>query len=392
MYLTHEEEKIAQGEYGETLQQLMEILIGVGAVFGATKMIPVKSVQVSGASYKTIGKYGLEWLESLHAKAVVPAVLNPIGMDRVRYASMTLTDEFVINQQAVVDAYARLGIQLECTCTPYYLSAPAYGDHIAWSESSAVCYSNSVCGARTNREGGPSALASALLGKTPYYGLHLVENRVPHYTISVDDAPPAKECDSSWYGALGYLVGKMVGAQIPYFVGIRPTRDQLKALGAAMAASGAVSLFHVHQITPDSEIFHWDPHAFEQIHVTSDEIKHVYLDSYQTQVDAIAIGCPHCSSDELLHISEELQGKEVKKPLYIFASAHVISRCPDEVAIITKAGGRVYADTCVVVSPELEQYECIMVNSGKAHAYVPTMCSARSCIATLYECLAEACR
>ncbi|MDR2854945.1 MAG: aconitase X catalytic domain-containing protein [Methanomicrobiales archaeon] len=389
MYLTREEEEIIQGEQGETLQQLMEILVGVGTVFGATKMIPVRSVQVSGASYKTIGKYGLEWLESLHARAVVPAVLNPIGMDRVRYASMSLTDEFITNQQAVIDAYARLGIQLECTCTPYYFSAPAYGEHIAWSESSAVCYSNSVCAARTNREGGPSALASALLGKTPYYGLHLIENRVPNMTICVHDAP--KEPDSSWYGSLGYLVGKMVGAQIPYFAGIRPTRDQLKALGAAMAASGAVSLFHVHQITPESEIFHWDPHMFEQIPITNDEIQQVYRDSDQNHVDAIAIGCPHCSSDELLRIARDLEGKTVKKPLYIFASAYVLSRCPGEVAIITKAGGRVYADTCMVVSPEMEQYECIMVNSGKAHAYVPTMCYARSRIATLDECLAEAC-
>ena len=389
MYLTHEEEEIIQGEHGETLQQLMEILVGVGTVFGATKMIPVKSVQVSGASYKTIGKYGLEWLKSLHAKAVVSAVLNPIGMDRVRYASMSLAEEFITNQQAVIDAYARLGIQLECTCTPYYFSAPAYGEHIAWSESSAVCYSNSVCGARTNREGGPSALAAALLGKTPYYGLHLIENRVPHMTIYVDDAP--KECDSSWYGAVGYLVGKMVGAQIPYFVGIRPTRDQLKALGAAMAASGAVSLFHVHQITPESKIFHWDPHILEEIHITNDEIQQVYSDSNQNQVDAIAIGCPHCSLDELLDISRNLDGKIVKKPLYIFASTYILSRCPNEVATITKAGGRVYADTCMVVSPEMEQYECIMVNSGKAHAYVPTMCSARSRIAPLNECLSEAC-
>ena len=390
MYLTRGEEEILQGERGETLQQLMEILTGVGTVFGATKMIPVKSVQVSGASYKTIGKYGLEWLESLHAKAVVPAVLNPIGMDRMRYSSMTLTDEFITNQQAVIKAYNRLGIQLECTCTPYYLSAPAYGEHIAWSESSAVCYSNSVCGARTNREGGPSALAAALLGRTPYYGLHIVENRVPHITIAVEDAPPAKDLDSSWYGALGFLIGKMVGAQIPYFTGIRPARDKLKALGAAMAASGAVSLFHVHEITPESEIFNWNSGMFETIHITDEEIKQVYLDSNQDHVDAIAIGCPHCSPDELAQIAKELKRKKVTKPLYVFASAYVIATCPEEVKIIEKAGGRVYADTCMVVSPEMEQYECIMVNSGKAHAYVPSMCSAKSRIAPLHECLAEA--
>ena len=392
MYLTREEEEIEQGEHGETLQQLMEILIGVGTVFGATKMVPVRSVQVSGASYKTIGQYGLEWLESLHAKAVVPAVLNPIGMDRVRYPSMALSDEFIHNQQAVIDAYARLGILMECTCTPYYLTAPAYGDHIAWSESSAVCYSNSVYGARTNREGGPSALAAALIGKTPYYGLHLVENRTPQITIAVDDAPSTHECDSSWYGALGYLVGKVAGASIPYFTGIRPSRDQLKALGAAMAASGAVSLFHVQGITPESEIFCWDPAAYETVHITHEEVLRVYTESDQDCVDAIAIGCPHCSPEELQTIASMLTGQIVQKPLYVFVSAYILEKCSGNVRAIEQAGGKVFADTCMVVSPELEQYNCIMVNSGKAYAYVPNMCHAKSRIASLDECLAEACR
>jgi predicted aconitase len=129
-------------------------------------MVQIRSAQVSGASYKTIGEWGLKWLLSLDARACVPSVLNPVGMDRIRWEEMDIDPEFAKKQLAVISAYERLGISLECTCTPYYLNITEYGDHLAWSESSAVSYANSVIGARTNREGGPSALAAAIIGKT----------------------------------------------------------------------------------------------------------------------------------------------------------------------------------------------------------------------------------
>ncbi len=133
-----EDEQILAGEQGETRQKMLELLVALGKVFGAERLIPIRSAQVSGASYKTIGKYGLDWLTSLDAKAVVPAVLNPIGMPRGRWREMGIDPDFAKKQQAVVAAYERLGIRLECTCTPYYLHETRYGDHLAWSESSAV--------------------------------------------------------------------------------------------------------------------------------------------------------------------------------------------------------------------------------------------------------------
>ena len=142
MYLTPEEEKILAGEEGETRRQMMEILVAVGKVFEAEKMVPIRSAQVSGASYKTIGRWGLEWLSGLDARASVPAILNPVGMDRMRWRDMKIDPEFAKNQLAVIAAYERLGISLECTCTPYYLTMTEYGDHLAWSESSAVAYAN----------------------------------------------------------------------------------------------------------------------------------------------------------------------------------------------------------------------------------------------------------
>ncbi|MCX6692841.1 MAG: aconitase X catalytic domain-containing protein [Methanoregula sp.] len=379
------DERILDGEQGETRQKMLEILVALGTVFGAERLVSVKSVQVSGASYKTIGKYGLEWLEELDARAVVPAVLNPVGMPRGRWQEMGVDPAFAEKQNAVIAAYERLGIRLECTCTPYYLNSPRYKDHLAWSESSAVSYANSVIGARTNREGGPAALAAAIIGKTPCYGLHLAANRIPQMVVEV--ATGGRDLSIAHYGALGYLAGKRVGNRIPYFRDIRPNADGLKALGAAMAATGAVALYHVEGVTPEASRLRFDTSGLETIGVDMREIEGVFS---QVAVDAVAVGCPHCSPDELKTTALLLSGKKVKIPFYIFAAQAVIEANKDAVAAIEKSGARVYADTCMVVSPVMERYPAIMVNSGKALAYVPDMCGAVVRMGTLEECVAVA--
>ena len=383
--LDADDERILAGEEGETRQKMLELVVALGKVFGAERLVPIKSAQVSGASYKTIGKYGLEWLRTLDAKAVVPAVLNPIGMARGRWEEMGIDPAFAKNQQDVVAAYEQLGIRLDCTCTPYYLYTTGFGDHLAWSESSAVSYANSVLGARTNREGGPSALAAALVGKTACYGLHLEENRVPQVVLDVHAET------AGWgiaeYGALGYHAGKLAGNRIPYFRGIRPGPDQLKAIGAAMAATGAVALYHVEGITPEAQKNHYELSGIETVPVEQDEIGRLFTD---IAVDAVALGCPHCSPPELAEIAKLLAGKVVTKPLYVFAAQGVIDKNARVVDSIEKSGARVFADTCMVVSPALEQYKSIMVNSGKALAYVPNMCGGKARIGTLADCIAVA--
>ncbi len=379
------DQRILAGEEGETRQKMLELLVALGKVFGADRLVPIKSAQVSGASYKTIGKYGLDWLASLDAKAAVPAVLNPIGMARTRWEEMGIDPTFAGNQQAVITAYERLGIRLDCTCTPYYLYETRYGDHLAWSESSAVSYANSVIGARTNREGGPSALAAAIIGKTPCYGLHLDKNREPQMVIDVHADT------SNWtiadYGALGYHAGKLVGNRIPYFRGITPGADSLKAIGAAMAATGAVALYHVEGITPEAQKNRYDLSGIEAVPIEQTELSRLFTD---IPVDAVALGCPHCSPAELAEIARLLAGKVVTKPLYVFSAQGVIEKNARIVDSIEKSGARVFADTCMVVSPVMEQYGSIMVNSGKALAYVPNMCGGKARIGTLEACIATA--
>jgi predicted aconitase len=385
MYLDPDDEKILAGEQGETRQRMLELLVALGKVFGAERLVRIRSAQVSGASYKTIGEYGLAWLSSLDARAVVPAVLNPIGMPRERWQEMDVEPAFAERQQAVITAYERLGVNLECTCTPYYLHKTSFGDHLAWSESSAVSYANSVIGARTNREGGPGALAAALIGKTPCYGLHLENNRNPQLVIEVE--PDEKNWSIARFGALGYYAGKLVGNKIPLFRGITPNADQLKALGAAMAATGAVALYHVEDVTPEAKKNRFNLSALEVIGIEPAEVDVLFT---EIPVDAVAVGCPHCSPAELVDIARLLEGKIVTKPFYVFAAQGVIDNNQKTVDAIEKSGARVFADTCMVVSPVMERYSAIMVNSGKALAYVPDMCGAVARIGTIEDCVAVA--
>ncbi|AKB46077.1 hypothetical protein MSKOL_0300 [Methanosarcina sp. Kolksee] len=389
MYLTKEEEKILNGDAGETLRQAIEILVALGDIYGADGLIPIKSAQIAGVSYKTMGDAGLEWISDLQGKVKVPAILNPAGMDLQDWKRLRISPEFAEKQKLIVQAYEKLGIRCECTCTPYNLEGfdVGYGDHLAWSESSAVSYANSVLGARTNREGGPSALSAALLGKTANYGFHLDENRVPE--ISFDVEYPLKGSD---YGALGYVAGKLVGSRVPVFhLRSTPDADELKALGAAMAASGAVALYHVEGVTPEIRRVDFEEPS-EKITIEKSQLDEVYasLKKACKEPELITIGCPHCSAAELEKAAELLRGKTVSKEFWIFTSRELAKRYPEYVGTIEKSGAKVVCDTCMVVSPATNSYSCVMVNSGKAFAYVPGMCGAEAVYGSMEACVEEA--
>jgi predicted aconitase len=377
MYLSKEEERILDGEQGEVMERMFRLLVRLGEIYKADKMIPVGSVQVAGVSYKSIAEPGTEFLEDLAdkgAKVKVLTFLNPAGMDLENWQKLGFPKSFAKNQLRIMDAFKEMGIIVTSTCTPYLSgNLPRFREHIAWSESSAVSFSNSVIGARTNREGGPSALAAAICGKTPNYDLHLDENRHPHVKIKVDIDMEF----SSDFGALGYFVGKQVKNKIPYFTGIKDANtDQLKALGAAMAASGAVALYHVEGLTPEADLVKKD--NLETINVGKKEIKEVYekLNSGK-EPDIVILGCPHASLREISTLAEKLKGKKLKKPLWICTS-RVMKEAAERmgfVEIIEKAGGSVVADTCMVVSPIEEMgYKITGVDSGKAANYLPGFC------------------
>jgi len=377
MYLTKEEEKILEGEHGEVMERMFRLLVRLGEIYGADKMILVGSVQVAGVSYKSIGDPGTEFLEDMAAKNArvkVLTFLNPAGMDLEDWKKLGFPEDFAKNQLRIINAFKQMGIVITSTCTPYLAgNLPRFREHIAWSESSAVSFANSVIGARTNREGGPSALAAAICGKTPNYGLHLWENRQPTVKVKVD----VDLSYNSDYGALGWYVGKQVKNKIPYFTGIKNANtDQLKALGAAMAASGAVALYHVEELTPEADLV--ETKGLETITVTQREIDETYenLNSGK-EPDIVILGCPHASLREIAVLAEKVKGKKLRKPVWICTS-RMMKEASDRMGfteIIEKAGGNVVADTCMVVSPiEKMGYKTTGVNSGKAANYLPGFC------------------
>ncbi|RZN43563.1 MAG: DUF521 domain-containing protein [Methanophagales archaeon ANME-1-THS] len=251
MYLTKEEERIYEGEEGWTKKKALEILVAIGDIHNAARLVPITCAHISGASYKTIGD-AFEFINSLKGRVKVKSTLNPIGMDRERWGALRIPETFARKQQAVLTAYERLGVSPVCTCVPYLVgNRPRTGEHLAWAESSAVLYANAVLGARTNMEGAPSALAAALLGKTPSYGLHHPETRRPEIRVCVN----CKLADAD-YSALGFLIGDLVGSKIPLIELLptaSPNEDELKHLSAAIGATGSIGMYHIKGITPEAE-------------------------------------------------------------------------------------------------------------------------------------------
>ena len=372
--LTAEERAMLAGEAGPGVQKAIEIVVALGRIYGAADLVPVTSVQVSGVSYKNLGNAGLEFLQewaAQGARARVSATLNPAGMDLLSWRELGFSEEFARQQEAVIHAYIALGITPTCTCTPYLVGhVPRFGQHVAWAESSAVSYANSVLGARTNREGGPSALAAAITGRTACYGLHLNENRRATAVVDVR-CPLRSEAD---LGALGFLVGRRVRSGIPYFrLRNWEIRDRgLRTLGAAMAASGAVALYHVEGVTPEANAGDVIAPGAETLVVDDLSLAYAALDGSGDQVDVVSLGCPHASLVEIERIADYLDGRRVKATLWITTAraTRQTAEAAGLVARIEAAGGRVVADTCMVVAPVTGLgFRTMATNSAKMAFY-----------------------
>jgi predicted aconitase len=388
VYLTRMEESLYNGDYGWALQVCMKILVKLGDLFGASRLIPIDSAHASGVSYKTLGdapKNFLKVLAESGVKASVEATLNPKGVDTVHLVKR-LPEKLVSKQLELVKIFEDMGFKKSYTCTPYYIRKPKRGSHIAWAESSAVVYANSVLGAWTNREGGPSALAAAIIGKTPECGVHMEINRQPNILVNVE-APLKSEVE---YGALGIYLGKILGDKTPLIKGLRnPNEERLKHLAAAVASTGMVSMFHYKGDMPKTE-------DAEKLVVEPKNIKETIEELTTTSKrmpDLVFIGCPHCSLKEIRRIAELIGSKEVRQDLefWICTSQHVKEKAAKHVGRIERSGAKILTDTCAVVTwTEKLGIKTIMTNSAKTAHYAPTLNKANAILAPLKECLKTA--
>lgn len=390
MHLTKEEERLYNGELGWAKQVCMKILVKLGELFDATRLIPIDSAHISGVSYKTLGEAPTDFLEALafaNEKTEVEATLNPQSFDP-EHLRKRLPKQLLQKQLDILQSFKRMGFKQSYTCTPYYIREPKKNSHLAWAESSAVVYANSVSGAWTNREGGPSALAAAIIGKTPNYGVHKASNRKPKVLVKVEQTP---KCEIE-YGALGIFLGKILEDEIPFIKGLKnPTAEDLKQLGAALGSTGMVNMFHYKGGIAETV-------ELEKVTVEPKNIMEIIEElstatSSQLKPDLIFVGCPHCSLSEIREIANAVDGKKVRDDIefWVCTSRCIKEKAKDYVRKIEASGAKVITDTCAVVTwIDKLGIKTIVTNSAKTAHYAPTLNKANTMLVSLKECLKTA--
>lgn len=402
MELTPEEEAWLNGAGGPALKRAMEIVVALGQIYGAKRLIPIASVQIAGVSYRNIGAAGLRFLQRWTAEGAqvrVPTTLNPAAMDLAGWRQLGFSTEFAARQQQVIEAFAAMGVgqgRPLPTCTPYLVGgAPEPGASVAWAESSAVVYANSVLAARTNREGGPGALAAALTGRTAAYGLHLDENRRATLRVAVQVPLPTV----TDFSALGALVGQVAGNRVPYFYGLPVAfgeplwREKLKALGAALAATGAVALYHVDGVTPEAIIMPMLASEPERLSVDDLTSAYAAFNTAGDSVDLVWIGCPHASLAEIREVAMWVTGRRVHVPLWITCARPVRDEAT-RLGLTTRleaAGVRLVADACVAVAPVHDLgVRAVATSSAKGAYYLMNLAGVPVHFGSLERCVQAA--
>jgi predicted aconitase len=387
MFLMDQDKRMLDGEMGYPVQKGMQIMTTLGESFGAEKMVDVSSAHMPGASIMLLGRAGMSFVEEMASKGgrfLTFTTTNPTSCDATQWEKLGINREMVDLQTRLTAAYQKLGAITCATCTPYFIgNAPRLGEHAAWGESSAVVYANSVLGARTNREGGPSVLAASLTGRAPAYGMHLAGNRYGKLLVHV----PRPLSGIFAYGSLGYHVGAIAKQLTPVFTGIpaNVSFDELKSLGSALATSGAVSLFHVVGITPEAPTLEAafggkKPEATMEYAVADEQtaIEHLNLEK-SDHVDWVYIGCPHCSILEVRDIARALAGKRIHEGVELWVNTSTAVRTLAQhmgyARIIEEAGGLIVCDTCPAHTPSQEMakkqgYRTLTTDSAKMAHYV----------------------
>ena len=403
--LSGEERAMLAGELGPATRLAARILHRMAPMYGATSLLPVTRAHIDGVIYT--GNAGLQFAEhlaELGAHVAVPTTLNVGSVDRQRWREIGQSPEYAAHGRRLGEAYLRMGAQPTFTCAPYQQGhVPAFGEQIAWSESNAVAYANSVLGARTNRYGDYLDICCAITARVPAAGLHLDKNRLATCLITLRDIPERLQQRDDFYPVLGYALGERVPGQVPAIAGltVEPTSDQLKALAAGAASSGDVALFHLIGITPEAPT---ESTAFggrlplRSLDLTLAELRMTRdtLSSATGNVlDVVAFGSPHASLAECRQLAELMRGQRSALGVQVFittsrAVRELLSRSGD-LATLEAFGAEVTADTCIVVAPLVKPgARVLMTNSAKYAHYSPGLLGVGSVFGSMEECVQSA--
>ena len=405
VYLDERDRDLLSGAEGEAARMAMEIVAAMAEAAGAERLVDIASGHIDGGLYH--GQVSLDFAERLvagEARVRVPTTLNVGSLDLLHPELYRGDAETGKAGRRLMDLYVEMGCRATWTCAPYQLDArPAFGEHVAWAESNAIVFANSVLGARTDRYGDFIDICMAITGRAPYAGLHLDENRRGGILFRLADLPERLLDEEVLYPVLGHLVGLEAGTLVPVIDGLPPgvSEDRLKALGAAAASSGSVGLFHAVGITPeaptlDAAIQSGDP--VRTIEVTVDQVARA-RDSLTTAADgelaAVSVGTPHFSLSEFERLVELLDGARVADGVDFYVStgrtvfAEAESRGWAEAC--ERAGITVVTDTCTYVTPIMRvEGGVVMTNSAKWAYYAPGNIGVQVVFGSLAECVRSA--
>ena len=375
MYLTREEERILQGEEGEAKALALRLIVRVGEALGADRLIPIAHAHASGISYDNIGEPGLGFIRRLAesgGRVSVFSTYNPAGISFYDDSPVNRYPDLLEKQMELIRYLERMGFRRSATCIPYLERPPGRGEHLAWGESSAVAVANSLYAARSNREGGPLALAAALAGRTYHWGLHLEENRKPRVLVRVEAQLPG-EVEA---GLLGYLLGKTVPGDKVAYIDTGSTvleKRQAISLCAAAAASGSTAMCVVKRLSPEDNGPPAEPE--EKLGIDREEIARAREELSTASLEEAELfftGCPHHDPEAVLAKLELLLERygTPRKPVWIAVPGYLAPKLAPRARRLREQNIVLLPGTCLVVTRAKGLVDAIATDSVKTAFYM----------------------
>lgn len=393
------------GKLGEANQTAMSIVVQMAEVQGAGELLDITQAHIDSTVY--VGDAGLDFAErlaSLGAKVAVPSTLNVAALDEHHWREWDVSPEWAERSRRQMRAYKNMGTVPTWTCAPYQTShRPVFGEHIAWGESNAVSFANSVIGARTELYPDMLDICCALTGRAPAVGLHMRPNRAGQLLLSLSGVPKEVQEEESFYTVLGYLMGRTAGNRIPVIDGVllRPDDDQLKAMAATGSSSGAVSMFHIVGVTPEAptlEAAFQGREPDDKIEITMEQLRRSWNEmttSSGTQLDLVVLGSPHLSIGELKRLLDLVKGKRAHpKVKFVVTTSRAVAHLAERSGVMEHLrafGATVTVDTCILTSPMVpDDARVLMTNAGKFAYYIPGLLGRDVVFGGLQDCVRSA--
>jgi len=405
MELSDRDRAMLSGDQGPAPQLAMSILVRMATVFGADALMDISQAHIDSTIY--LGDATLEFAErlaSLGAKVAVPTSLNVSGVDECGWQDWAVSPEWAAKAARQMLAYERMGAVPTWTCAPYQTQMrPVFGQQIAWGESNAIAFANSVIGARTERYPDLLDICCAITGRVPAIGLHLTEQRAGQVLLHLDGVSAALQQDDQFFAVLGHLVGKLAEDLIPVIDGVieAPPEDQLKAFGAAAASSGRVALFHMVGVTPEAPsraaAFQGrQPQRTQRITAADLRAARSELTTADgRELDMVILGSPHFSVAEFARLAPLVAGRRAHPRVkFLVTSSRLMKERAHQQGVLApllEFGAQVTLDTCILASPMLPpEIKTLMTNSAKYAYYAPSLLNTRVTFGSLADCVTSA--